>query len=112
MTTQDLDPAERPAEALAPQTLIGERHDPVPECNRQVDRPGAGCEDPQRRFGVLGDDRLIPAPDRVERRTPDQAHRARENDRVPMGSAHHPDLEEVLNADIAGGVERAPAQAR
>src|SRR2546428_4118090 len=106
MTTQDLDATERPAKALFSKALIGQGHDPFAEGLGDVDGSMPRSEDSQARLGVFGDDPLVPAPNVVEDRASNEAHRAGENDRVPTSAADHSHLEEIGEAHITRAVER------
>ncbi len=91
-------PPSAPPESLLLQAVEVERHQPLAVCSRVVDAAVAGAEHAQRCLGVLGDALLVPAADRVERRAPDQPHRAAEDDRVAVAARDHRDVEEVAKA--------------
>ena len=95
MQPEDLDAAQSPAKPLLLQAFKGERHQPVSERPRLVNADVSVGQHAKTRLRVFGDDIRVPAADRLEGRAADHAHRAREDDRVPVRARGHGDLEEV-----------------
>ncbi len=95
---EDLDAAERPAEALLLEPVEVERHEALAVRGGVVHAAVAGAEHAQGRLGILGDALLVPAADLVERGAADQAHGAAEDDRVAVAARRHGDVEEVAEA--------------
>ncbi|HVD02274.1 MAG TPA: hypothetical protein VNG93_14225 [Candidatus Dormibacteraeota bacterium] len=98
METQDLDAAERPAEALLFEPVEGERHQPGAARAGVVDALVAAAQKPEAHLRVLGDAVLVPAAHLLQRAVPDEAHGAPEDDGVAVGPRRHADVEEVAVA--------------
>ena len=97
---QDLDSTQRPTKALLLESVEAQRHQALPVGTWHVDAGVAARQHAQAGLGVLRHDIGIPASDFLQRAAPDEAHRAREDDRVPVRATGHRDLEEVLVAEV------------
>jgi len=97
---EDLHAAQRPAKTLLLQAFEGERHEPVSERPRLVHTDVPIGQHAKARLRVLGDDLGVPAADSLQGGATDHAHRAREDDRVPVRARRHGDLEEVRVAVV------------
>src|SRR5207245_3037665 len=100
MQPQDLDSTQCPAETLFLEAVEAERHEPLTVGTRHVDADMATRQHAQAGLRIFGDNIGIPSADLLQRAAPDEAHRAREDDRVAVRAGWHGDLEEVAVAVI------------
>src|SRR5258708_7637634 len=95
---QDLDTAECPAEALLLQAVEGQGHEAGAVRAAIVGTSVASAEHAQACLRVLGDARLAPPSDLLERRTAEKPHGSAEDDGIAVVARRHGDVEEVAEA--------------